>query len=127
MAKQGYAAVTYRNVAAEAGVTAGLVQYYFARLDDLLLDDDRTAGPPRTSTGCSTGSRPGPINRSGWCGTGAATSSRPCCRRSSWLWPHHRKALQVGIREVTERLRRAQLAALEARAGGPLRPGRPQV
>ncbi|UGQ11012.1 TetR/AcrR family transcriptional regulator [Yinghuangia sp. ASG 101] len=37
MLDEGYAAVTYRNVAAKAGVTPGLVQYYFPALDDLFL------------------------------------------------------------------------------------------
>ncbi len=35
MMYKGYAGVTYRAVAAEAGVTPGLVQYYFPRLDDV--------------------------------------------------------------------------------------------
>lgn len=44
MLDEGYAAVTYRNVAAKAGVTASLVQYYFPALDDLFvaLIQDRT-------------------------------------------------------------------------------------
>ena len=37
MLEEGYAAVTYRSVAARAGVTAGLVQYYFPVLDDLFI------------------------------------------------------------------------------------------
>jgi TetR/AcrR family transcriptional regulator, transcriptional repressor for nem operon len=37
MLEEGYASVTYRHVAAEAGVTAGLVQYYFPTLDDLFV------------------------------------------------------------------------------------------
>jgi AcrR family transcriptional regulator len=37
MLEDGYASVTYRSVAARAGVTAGLVQYYFPSLDDLFL------------------------------------------------------------------------------------------
>ncbi|CUU55110.1 DNA-binding transcriptional regulator, AcrR family [Parafrankia irregularis] len=37
MLGEGYAAVTYRGVAARAGVTSGLVQYYFPTLDDLFL------------------------------------------------------------------------------------------
>jgi TetR/AcrR family transcriptional repressor of nem operon len=37
MLSQGYAAVTYRAVAAEAGVTPALVQYYFRSLDDIFL------------------------------------------------------------------------------------------
>ena len=35
MMEEGYASVTFRAVAARAGVTAGLVQYYFPSLDDL--------------------------------------------------------------------------------------------
>jgi TetR/AcrR family transcriptional regulator, transcriptional repressor for nem operon len=37
MLAKGYAAVTYRAVAAAAEVTAGLVQYYFPTLDDLFI------------------------------------------------------------------------------------------
>src|SRR3954454_15880017 len=37
MLEEGYAAVTYRVLAARAGVTGGLVQYYFPTLDDLFL------------------------------------------------------------------------------------------
>src|SRR6266545_4703551 len=37
MLSEEYAAVTYRNVASRAGVTSGLVQYYFPTLDDLFI------------------------------------------------------------------------------------------
>ena len=37
MVKEGYAAVTSRRVAIEAGVTAPLVHYYFPTLDDLFV------------------------------------------------------------------------------------------
>jgi AcrR family transcriptional regulator len=37
MLDEGYAAVTYRRVAAKSEVTAGLVQYYFPALDDLFV------------------------------------------------------------------------------------------
>ncbi|WP_436790876.1 TetR/AcrR family transcriptional regulator [Yinghuangia sp. YIM S10712] len=37
MLDEGYAAVTYRSVAAEAEVTAGTVQYYFPTLDELFI------------------------------------------------------------------------------------------
>lgn len=37
MLEQGYAAVTYRSVATRAGVTPGLVQYYFPVLDELFI------------------------------------------------------------------------------------------
>lgn len=37
MLEKGYAAVTYRAVAAKAGVTSGLVQYYFPTLDHVFV------------------------------------------------------------------------------------------
>lgn len=37
MLEEGYAAVSYRSLAAKAGVTAGLVQYYFPTFDDLFV------------------------------------------------------------------------------------------
>ena len=37
MLEQGYFSVTYRALAAEAGVTPSLVQYYFPSLDDIFL------------------------------------------------------------------------------------------
>lgn len=37
MRKDGYAAVTSRRIASEAGVTAALVHYYFGTIDDLFL------------------------------------------------------------------------------------------
>lgn len=38
MLSEGYAAVTSRRVAAEAGVNAGLVYYYFGPMDSLLIE-----------------------------------------------------------------------------------------
>jgi TetR/AcrR family transcriptional regulator, transcriptional repressor for nem operon len=37
MLDEGYAAVTYRRIAAQAGVTSGLVQYYFPTQDELFV------------------------------------------------------------------------------------------
>ena len=37
MVSDGYPSVTYRVVAAKAGVTPSLVQYYFPTLDDIFL------------------------------------------------------------------------------------------
>jgi TetR/AcrR family transcriptional regulator, transcriptional repressor for nem operon len=37
MVDEGYASFTYRAVATGAGVTSGLVQYYFGSLDDLFV------------------------------------------------------------------------------------------
>ena len=38
MAEEGYAAVTSRRIAQEAGVTSPLVHYYFPTMDDLFLE-----------------------------------------------------------------------------------------
>src|SRR5439155_22814285 len=37
MLEEGYASVTYRALAAKAGVTSSLVQYYFPTLDDIFI------------------------------------------------------------------------------------------
>jgi AcrR family transcriptional regulator len=37
MVEHGHASITYRSVAAQTGVTAGLVQYYFPTIDDLFV------------------------------------------------------------------------------------------
>jgi len=37
MVENGHASITYRSVAAQAGVTAGLVQYYFPTIDELFV------------------------------------------------------------------------------------------
>jgi AcrR family transcriptional regulator len=37
MLSDGYGAITYRSVATAAGVTPGLVQYYFPSLGDLFI------------------------------------------------------------------------------------------
>ena len=60
MLRDGYAAVTYRAVAAEAGVTSGLVQYYFPALDQVFLAAIRRRSPRgqvRTTTTASTVAR----------------------------------------------------------------------
>ena len=44
MLEEGYAAVSYRAVAARAEVTSGLVQYYFPTLDDLFVATVRRRG-----------------------------------------------------------------------------------
>ena len=60
MLEDGYASVSYRALAAKAGVTASLVQYYFPSLDDIFLaairryskrnvDDLRSALEKRTA------------------------------------------------------------------------------
>ena len=114
MAKKGYAAVTYRNVAAEAGLTAGLVQYYFPRLDHLLLTMVERRGRQNLDRLLDElAARPDQPLRVVWELSGDEQSA--VLQVEFMALANHRKGLQVGIREVTEQLRSAQLAALQAR------------
>jgi TetR/AcrR family transcriptional regulator len=47
MLEEGYAAVSSRRIAAEVGVTAALIHYYFRTLDDLFI---ACTGAARTAT-----------------------------------------------------------------------------
>ncbi len=67
MAREGYAAVTYRAVAAKAEVTPGLVQYYFPTLDDLFKAAIRRRSD-RTSNGSPPPSMPDPTSPCEFCG-----------------------------------------------------------
>lgn len=68
MTEQGYAAVTYRSVAARAQVTPELVQYYFPVLDDLfiaLLRADTDCLPRKRCSLRTCGRSSGPARRAG--------------------------------------------------------------
>jgi AcrR family transcriptional regulator len=109
MLDEGYAAVTYRSVAAQAGVTAGLVQYYFPTLDALFvavlrqlteglveqLEEAFQAGQPLRSV-WDYASNP----------TGAALLVE------FMALANHRKDIWNQLGEGGERIRRAQLQAL---------------
>ena len=64
---EGYAAVTSRRVAAEAGLKPQLVHYYFATMDDLYLAVFRRRA--------EEGSRP--TTHSGRCGSSVSTTPAP--------------------------------------------------
>jgi AcrR family transcriptional regulator len=115
MLEEGYAAVTYRSVAARAEVTAGLVQYYFPTLDDLfsavlrrltdrIVDDLQVAfqtdHPMRTV----------------W--QYASNASGAALLVEFMALANHRKRVWEEIGEGGERVRRAQLEALGDRWDG---------
>jgi AcrR family transcriptional regulator len=110
----GYAAVTYRNVAAKAGVTGGLVQYYFPTLDDLflaLLRRRSDANLERLLAALEE--RPDEPLRIIWEFNTDETSAG--LMMEFLALANHRKSIQSEIAEVTRRARKVQVDALAVR------------
>ena len=114
MLERGYAAVTYRNVAAKAGVYAGLVSYYFRTLDELFLALLR-----RRSEGNlerlveSLDKDPDAPLRVVWEFNTDETSA--ALMMEFLALANHRKSIKAEIAEVTRRARKLQLDALTLR------------
>ena len=116
MLETGYAGVTYRAVAAKARVTPGLVQYYFPTLDDLFVaairrrseqNLERLAEALRTEADQ-------PL-RVLW--QYSRDESTAAFTTEFLALGNHRKSIRSEIAEVTERVRRLQLDALNAKFG----------
>ena len=121
MLEDGYASVTYRAVAAKAGVTPSLVQYYFPSLDDIFISairryterylthltdllERRTDDPLRA------------VWESSWEeATGAFITE-------FMALGNHRKSIRNEIATVTESVRKVQLDVLIAKYGEDARP-----
>lgn len=116
MLEEGYASVTYRALAAKAGVTPSLVQYYFPTLDDIFiaairrysergithltdLMERRTEDPLRAVWEYSWDEA-----------TGAMITE-------FMALGNHRKSIRTEIAAVTESVRKLQLDALVAKFG----------
>ena len=111
MLQEGYAAVTYRAVAAKAGVTPGLVQYYFPTLDDLFIAAIRrrsTQNLERLSAALA--SRPDEPLQVLW--EYSREESTAALTTEFLALGNHRKSIASEIAEVTEEVRRLQLAAM---------------
>jgi len=111
MLREGYAAVTSRRVAAEAGVKPQLVHYYFRSMDDLFLEVYRR----RAETGIERFVRAMEVHR----------SLRTLWRFGSELGgatlniefvalANHRKAIRDEIARYAQRFRELQLDAIAA-------------
>lgn len=61
MLREGYAAVSARRVAAEVGVNAALVYYYFANMDELLIALFRTGADSRLEEQAKVLASPQPL------------------------------------------------------------------
>ncbi len=116
MLETGYAGVTYRALAAKAGVTAGLVQYYFPTLDDLFVAAIRRRSEQnleRLAEALRTNADQ-PL-RVLW--EYSRDESTAALTTEFLALGNHRKSIRSEITEVTEQVRRLQLDALEATFG----------
>jgi AcrR family transcriptional regulator len=115
MLKQGYSAVSYRAVAAEAGVTAGLVQYYFPTQDDIFVAAIRRRSEQNITrlSGLLDGAEH-PL-RVLW--EYSRDESTAALTTEFLALGNHRESIQAEIAEVTEQVRRIQLEALHERFG----------
>jgi TetR/AcrR family transcriptional repressor of nem operon len=111
MMDKGYAGVTYRAVAARAGVTPGLVQYYFPKLDDVFVAAIRRRSEQNLSRLKRLLDRHGdqPL-RVLW--EYSRDESTAALTTEFLALGNHRPSIRVEIAESTEQVRRLQLAAL---------------
>ena len=113
MLSEGYAAVTYRNVASRAGVTSGLVQYYFPTLDDLFIALVRD-GTERGLKGLVKDLRTGQPLRAVW--KYANNKAGAALTAELMALANHRKEIRSEIARAGEQARELALAALSATA-----------
>jgi TetR/AcrR family transcriptional regulator, transcriptional repressor for nem operon len=114
MLKDGYAAVTYRSLAEGAGVTPGLVQYYFPTLDDMFLALLRRRSEHNHERLLAELERRGdePL-RIIWEFSSDETSA--ALLTEFMALANHRKVIRAAILEVTQWTRKVQMEALRSR------------
>jgi TetR/AcrR family transcriptional repressor of nem operon len=111
MAREGYAAVTYRAVAAKAGVTPGLVQYYFPSLDDLFKATIRRRSEQNLQRlAAALEARPDEPLRVLW--EYSQEESTAALTTEFLALGNHRKSIASEIAEVSEEVRRLQVEAI---------------
>jgi AcrR family transcriptional regulator len=122
MIDNGYAAVTYRAVAAKADVTAGLVQYYFPTLDGIFVAAVRRRADANLERLTAVlEQRPHEPLRVMW--EFSREEATAALMTEFTALGNHRDSIREVIAEVTEAVRKAQLDALEARWGETGPPG----
>jgi AcrR family transcriptional regulator len=119
MLKQGYSAVTYRAVAAEAGVTAGLVQYYFPTQDDIFVAAIRRRFQQNVARLTELVHDADQPLRLLW--EYSRDESTAALTTEFLALGNHRESIRAEIAEVTEQVRQIQLKALIEHFGsGPI-------
>jgi AcrR family transcriptional regulator len=109
MLDEGYAAVTSRRVAKEAGVTPPLVHYYFPTLDDLFIAIFRRRGDEQLERQARFLQSEQPL-RALW-----AFSNEPAAAAFTTEFmalANHRKSIRKEIASYVDRFRQAQVEAL---------------
>lgn len=116
MLREGYAAVTYRSLAARAGVTAGLVQYYFPTLDDLFVAVVRRRTEQALERLAEAFRSDQPL-RAVW--EYASDKAAAALTAEFMALANHRKKIRAEIAESGEQVRRLALRALSGRSERP--------
>ncbi|ETB11767.1 TetR/AcrR family transcriptional regulator [Mycobacterium avium] len=120
MLEEGYASVTYRALAAKAGVTPSLVQYYFPSLDDIFVAAIRRYSERNLQWLTEELQRRAddPLHalwESSW------HESTSALMTEFMALGNHRKSIRSEIAAVTDSMRRVQVEALVAKFGNDAR------
>jgi AcrR family transcriptional regulator len=121
MLEEGYASVSYRTLAAKAGVTPSLVQYYFPTLDDIFIAAIRRYSERSLNYLSQAFERRAddPL-RAVWEYSWEEASG--ALMSEFMALGNHRKSIRNEIASVTESVRKLQLNALVAKFGKDARP-----
>ncbi len=116
MLQEGYASVTYRALAARAGVTPSLVQYYFPSLDDIFIAAIRRYSERNLDfLAKAFAKRTDDPLRALWEYSWNETTG--AMMTEFMALGNHRKSIRAEIAAVTESVRKVQLDALVAKFG----------
>jgi AcrR family transcriptional regulator len=111
MLREGYAAVTSRRVAVDAGVTAPLVHYYFPSLDDLFVAVLRRRAEQQLARHARLLAADEPL-RALWTFN---TDRKSASFLTEFIGlANHRKSIRKEIAAYAERFREIELAAIDA-------------
>jgi len=112
MIEDGYAAVSSRRIAKEAGVTAALVHYYFGTLDDLFIAVLRRRAEQQLERQRRFLSSPRPL-RSWW--RFASDPAGTALLLEFMALSNHRKSIRGELATYAERFRQQQVELLSDR------------
>jgi TetR/AcrR family transcriptional regulator, transcriptional repressor for nem operon len=121
MLEDGYASISYRALAAKAGVTPSLVQYYFPSLDDIFIAAIRRYSERGLAYLAKTlEKRADDPLRALW--ETSRLEATSALMTEFMALGNHRKTIRAEIATATESARNAQLDALTAKFGKDTRP-----
>ena len=109
MIEDGYAAVSSRRVAKEAGVTPALIHYYFPTLDDLFLEVLRRRAKQQLERQERHLTSPQPL-RALW--AVSSDQAGTALLMEFMALSNHRKSIRSELAEFAEQFRRNQLESL---------------